>query len=87
MSGFDTHAAAYWLAHYWCNFNDLYTNVTTPKRGVTAVLLNTEKMCGVVDNTWEWAIQELVGPVAGRWRAEAGSNWGPWMAYPISIIW
>ena len=90
ISGIDTHAAAYWLAHYYCNFNDLATNETLGKiikRGVTSVLLNTVKMCGVTDNNWQWAIQELVGPVAGRWRAEAGSNWGPWMAYPISIIW
>ena len=94
MSGIDTHAAAYWLAHYWACFNKLYTNETKQKhtgvgkRGVTSVLLNTEKMCGVSDNIdWQWAIQELVGPVAGRWRAESGTEWGPWMAYPISIKW
>ncbi len=87
ISGFDTLAAAYWLAHYWCNFNTLYTNETTPNRGVTSVLLNTVKMRGISDNTWQWAIQELVGPVAGRWRAEARSNWVPWMSYLTSIDW
>jgi len=87
MSGIDTHAASYWLAHYYSKFNTLYTNATTPKRGVTAILLNTAKMSAVVDKNYEWAIQELVGPVTGRWRAETGSNWGPWMSYPTSIDW
>ena len=104
VSGFDTHAAAYWLAHYWCNFNDLYINATVfpgtsaGKRGATAILLNTAKMCGVVDHEstadWgdgthggEWAIQEIVGPPAGRWRFETGLYWGPWLSYPTSIDW
>ena len=97
VSGVDTHAATYWLAHYWCKFNQLYTNATELKRGVTAILLNTAKMCGVVDHTeadWgdgthggEWAIQEIVGPPEGRWRAETGTNWGPWMSYPTSVDW
>jgi hypothetical protein len=99
MGGDDTHAASYWLAHYWCRFNELYTNATDQpeymswsegmrgKRGVTAVLLNTVKMCGVVDNDWQYAVQEMVGPVQGRWRAETGDNWGPWISYPCTIDW
>ena len=89
ISGVDTHAAAYWLAHYWCEFHELLINATTDheKRGATALVLNTGKMADVCDETWMFAVQEIIGPPAGRWRFETGTTWGPWISYPCSIDW
>jgi len=87
VSGFDTHAACYFLAHYWCNFHDLYINATAKKRGATSIVLNTDKMADVCDETWMYAIQEIDGPPAGRYRKPTGDTWGPWYAFPCSIDW
>jgi len=87
-SGFDTYAACNWLGYYYLNFNSLYTD-TYPinERGVTTIILNTEKIEAVYSHTWEWAIQELVGPVDGRYRTERGTGWGSWVYNLNTITW
>lgn len=87
-SGLDTYAACSWLATYYMNLNSLYTS-TNPanKRGVTTIILNTEKIKAVNENSWEWAIQELTGSVDGIYRTESGEGWNTWAYNTNTISW
>jgi hypothetical protein len=94
MSGWDTRAAANWFAQYRQYFNPslgfdqtgLATNATHPKLGATTIILNTDHIASVCDEGWLYGVQEILGPVAGRWRLSE-SAWNVWMAAPISITW
>jgi hypothetical protein len=100
MSGWDTRAAANWLAQYRAMFNDgfdpdgigLATNATLqpdngrPKLGATTVILNTDHIAECCDDGWEWGVKEILGPPAGRWRL-SDTAWGVWISAPISIRW
>jgi hypothetical protein len=86
MSGWDTRAAANWFAQYRHMFSVLYTNSSYPKKGATTIILNTNRIGEVCDETWEWGIKEILGPPAGRWRLSE-SAWSVWIKAPLSITW
>jgi hypothetical protein len=100
MSGWDTRAACNWLAQYRQFFNPslgfdatgLATNATLqpdtglPKLGVTTIILNTDAIADVCDDGWMNGVQEILGPVAGRWRLSE-SAWNVWIDVPVSIDW
>jgi len=94
ISGWDTRAAANWLAQYRWDFDDLCTNATYPKYGATTIILHTPHVAEVFDNPaigpnqclGEYGIKEILGPVAGRWRHSV-TAWGVWITVPCSIDW